>query len=77
MVILVIELIHELFDQDCLLIDNLRASGFLSLNFLIELLAVFLLFEFLPVPIDFDILLMRRDNFILNLIGSFLLGLIL
>ena len=48
-----------------------------GLTYLIELLAVFLLFKFLPVPIDFDILLMGGDNFILDFVRSFLLGLIL
>lgn len=39
-----------------------------------ELLAVFLLFKLLPVPVDFDILLVRLDHFILDLVSSFLLG---
>ena len=51
--------------------------GTLDLTYLIELLAVFLLLEFLPVPIDFDILLMGGDNFILDFVCSLLLGLIL
>ena len=62
-----------------LLISASRGNEAISLRdtYLIEFLTVFLLFEFLPVPIDFDILLMRRDNFILDLVGSFFLAFIL
>jgi len=75
--VLVVETALEFINQDLLLRDDLCAGGFLGFNFLIELLAVFLLFKFLPVPIDFDILLMGGDNFILDFVCSFFLGLIL
>ena len=38
-----------------------------------KLLAVFLLFKLLPVPVDFNVLFVRGDDFVLNLVGSFLL----
>jgi len=75
--VLVVETALEFINQDLLLRDDLRAGGFLGFNFLIELLAVFLLFKFLPVPIDFDILLMGGNDFVLDFVCSFLLGLIL
>ena len=34
--------------------------------------AVFLLFELLPVPVDLDVLLMRLDDFVLDLVSSLL-----
>ena len=37
-----------------------------------KLLAVFLLFKLLPVPVDFNVLFVRGDDFVLNLVGSFL-----
>jgi hypothetical protein len=37
-----------------------------------KLLAIFLLFKLLPVPVDFNVLLVRGDDFVLNLVGSFL-----
>jgi hypothetical protein len=37
-----------------------------------KLLAVFLLFKLLPVPVDFNVLLVRGDDFVLNFVGSFL-----
>ena len=48
-----------------------------SFTYLIEFFTVLLLFELLPVPIDFDILLMGGNNFVLDLVCSLLLGLFL
>lgn len=41
----------------------------------VQLFAVFLLLELLPVPVDFNIFLVGGDNFVLDLVGtlSFLL----
>ena len=49
----------------------------MSRTYLIKFLAVFLLLEFLPVPIDLDVLLMGGDDFVLDLVGSLLLVLLL
>ena len=46
-------------------------------TYLIKFLAVFFLFEFLPVPVNLYIFLMRGDNFILDLVASLLLVLFL
>jgi len=40
--------------------------------YLSQFLAVFFLFKFLPVPVDFDVFLMGGDDFILNFIGALL-----
>ncbi len=37
-----------------------------------QLLAILLFFKFLPVPVDFDVFLMRLDDFVLDLVSSFL-----
>ena len=42
-------------------------------TYISELLAVFLLFKFLPVPINFDVLLVRCDDFVLDFVSSLLL----
>ena len=44
-----------------------------SETYISELLAVFLLFKLLPVPVNLNILLMRLDNLILNFVGTLLL----
>jgi hypothetical protein len=41
----------------------------LNLDVLGKILAIFFLFELLPSPIDLDVLLVRRYNFILNFFG--------
>ena len=46
-------------------------------TYLCELLAVLLLFQLLPVPINLDVLLVRCDNFVLNFVASLLLLLLL
>ena len=46
-------------------------------TYLIKFFAVFFLLEFLPVPIDLDVLLMGGDDFVLDLVGSLLLVLLL
>lgn len=48
------------------------------LDVLVQLFAVFLLFEFLPVPVDLDRLLVRGDHFVLDLVAALcFLGLLL
>ena len=44
----------------------------IAVTYLRKLLAVFLFFKLLPVPIDFDILLVGLDHFVLDLVGSLL-----
>lgn len=60
------ELVFELI----FIINDLLALKHLLFDILIKLLAVLFFFEFLPVPVDFDILFMWGDNFILDLIGT-------
>jgi hypothetical protein len=61
-----LELVLQLFliRDDVLTLDNL------FLDVLVELLAVFLLFEFLPVPVNFNVFLVGSDDFVLDLIGT-------
>ena len=47
------------------------------MTYLSELLAVLLFFELLPVPVDLDVLLVRLDDLVLDLVGPLLLGLLL
>ena len=49
----------------------------MSSTYLIKFFAVFFFFEFLPVPVNLDVLLMRGDDFVLDLVGSLLLVLLL
>ena len=49
----------------------------MSGTYLIKFFAVFFFFEFLPVPINLDVLLMRGDDLVLDLVGSLLLVLLL
>ena len=61
-------------------LTQLAVSGHLDFSvktYLSQLLAILLLLKLLPVPIDLNILLMRLDHFILNLVCSFLLRLLL
>ena len=51
--------------------NDLVALHNLLLNVLVQLLAIFFLLKFLPVPVDFDILLVGGNDLILNLVGSF------
>ena len=44
----------------------------IAVTYLRKLLAVFLFFKLLPVPIDLDVLLVGLDHFILDLVGSLL-----
>ena len=46
-------------------------------TYLSEFFAIFLFFKLLPVPIDLNILLMRLNDLILNLVGTLLLVLLL
>jgi hypothetical protein len=77
LVVLLLQLLHEGKDQFLFLGDDLLASLLLDLDVLVELLAVLLLLEFLPRPVDFDILLVRGDDFILNFLGTLSLQLLL
>ena len=47
------------------------------ITYLRQLLAVLLLFELLPVPVDLDVLLVRLDDLVLDLVCPLLLGLLL
>ena len=47
------------------------------MTYLSELLAVLLFFELLPVPVDLDVLLVRLDDLVLDLVRPLLLGLLL
>ena len=46
------------------------------LTYLRKFLTVFFLFELLPVPVDLDVLLVRLDHFVLDLVGSLFLRLL-
>jgi hypothetical protein len=52
-------------------LNNVLALDDLLFDILVQLLAVFLLFKLLPVPIDLNVLLVGGDDFVLDLIGSF------
>lgn len=62
----------ELVSEQLLVLNNLFASSDLHIDILGEFLAVFFLFEFLPVPVDFDVFLVGGDDLILNLVSAFL-----
>jgi len=64
------ELLHETLNEKILLLNNLFTSFFLNLDVFCQFFAVFLFFQFLPCPIDFDISLMRGNNFSLDLGGT-------
>lgn len=74
LIILASQLLHKALDQQLLLLDDLLASILLYLDVLGQLLAVLLLLELLPRPIDLDVLLVGRDDLGLNLVGSLFLG---
>jgi hypothetical protein len=42
-----------------------------------QVLAVFLLFELLPVPVNLDVLFVTGDDFVLDLVGTLLAALVL
>jgi len=42
-----------------------------------QVLAVFLLFKLLPVPVDLDVLFVTGDDFVLDLVGTLLAVLVL
>jgi hypothetical protein len=44
----------------------------ISGSYLSELFAIFFLFQLLPVPVNFYIFLVRLDDFVLDLVRSFL-----
>jgi len=58
-------------------VDDGFASFFLDLDVLSEFFAVLFLLELLPGPIDLDVLLVRCDNFRLDLVSSFSFHLLL
>ena len=52
------------------------AVAFVTLSqvtYLCELFAVFFFFQLLPVPVDFDVFLVRLDDLVLDLVRSLLL----
>lgn len=68
----------KLRDQLLLVRDDLLALENLLLDVLVQLFAVFLFFQFLPVPVDFDGLLVGSDDLVLDLVAALsLLGLLL
>ena len=66
---------HRLSNSSSALVCSwdLLVSG----TYLIKFFAVFFFFEFLPVPVNLDVLFMRWDDFVLNFVGSLLLVLLL
>ena len=62
-----LELVLQLFFVG----NDLVALNNLFLDVLVQLFAIFFLLKFLPVPVDFDILLVGGNDLILNLVGSF------
>ena len=70
--ILGFELINERLDENIFLFDNLLTSFFLNFDVPCKFFAVFLLFKFLPSPINLNILFVRCNNFSLNFVCSFL-----
>jgi len=68
--VLLIDLPFELLDELHFVCDNLRACCLLRLDVLSKLLAIFLFFKLLPVPINFDVFLVGLDNFVLDLVRS-------
>lgn len=68
--VLLLDRFLELVLQFLFVRDNLLALNNLLLDVLVELLAIFLLFEFLPVPINFDIFLVGSNDLVLDLVGT-------
>ena len=62
-----LELVLQLFFVG----NDLVAFNNLLLDVLVQLFAIFFFLKFLPVPIDFNILLVGGNDLILNLVGSF------
>lgn len=73
LLVFVSELILELRDEVFLLRNNLAAGFLLDLDVLGQLLAVFLLLELLPGPVNFDILLVRSNDLSVDLIVALFL----
>ena len=67
----------ELLFELVLVLNNVLALDDLLLDILVQLLAVFLLFKLLPVPVDLNIFLVGGDDLVLDLIGSFAAGFLL
>lgn len=61
-----LELVFQLF----FIRDDVLAFDDLLFDVLIKLLAILLFFEFLPIPINFDIFLVGGNDLVLNLIGT-------
>jgi len=68
--ILGLDRLLKLILQLLLVEDDLLALNDLLLDVLVQLLAVLLLLEFLPIPVDFDVLLVGSDNLVLDLVGT-------
>lgn len=77
MTVLGIQLINELLDEGLFVFDNLGTGCPLNIDILSQLLAVLLLLKLLPVPVNLNILLVRLDDFLSDLVLTlnFLLGL--
>lgn len=54
-----------------------KGIRYLKSKYLRQLLAVFFLFEFLPVPVNFDVLFVRGNDFVLNFVCPLLALLLL
>ena len=64
----------KLFFELVFVLNNVLAFDDLLLDVLVQFFAVFLLFKFLPIPVDLNVFLVGSDDFVLDLIGSFTAG---
>ena len=69
--VLLLDGLLKLLLQFLLLLNDLLALQHLLLYVLVELFAVFLFFQFLPVPVDLDVLLVGGYHFVLDLVCAF------
>ena len=77
MLVLRVERVFKLLLKVVFVGNDLLAFNDLLFNISGQLLAVFLLFKFLPVPVDFYVFLVRGDDFVLNLVCTLFLFLFL
>ncbi len=66
--VLLLDGLLKLLLQFLLLLNDLLALQHLLLYVLVELFAVFLFFQLLPIPVDLDVLLVGSDHFVLDLV---------
>ena len=69
--VLLLDGLLKLLLQFLLLLNDLLALQHLLLYVLVELFAVFLFFQLLPVPVDLDVLLVGGYHFVLDLVCAF------